>query len=174
MEKTKAQKAFDLAFKYEKELHGCGQSTIKALLDTYNINNDELYKSLSGFAAGGGMEGDGTCGAYLAGVFFLGLKFGRSSHDIGKYPDDPRGSKKNRKLNELIKKLHEKFINEYGNIICENIHRKIYGRPFYIVDDDELKKFENSGAHDRGCTSVCGNAAKWTAEILEEAKRSRR
>jgi len=120
------------------------------------------------------MEGDGTCGAYLAGIFFLGLKLGRNNHDIGKSPDDPRGSKKNRKLNNLIKILHKKFIDKYGSIICEQIHRKIYGRPFYIVDDDELKKFEAAGAHKKGCTSVCANAAKWTVEILEEAEKNKK
>ena len=98
MKKTKAQKAYDLAFKYEKEWRVCAQCTIKALLDVYNIDNNDFFKALSGFGAGGAMEGDGMCGGYLAGVFFLGLEFGRNIYDIGVDPDDPRGSKKNRIL----------------------------------------------------------------------------
>ncbi|MEA2015410.1 MAG: C-GCAxxG-C-C family protein, partial [Actinomycetota bacterium] len=94
-------------------------------------------------------------------------------HDIGKDPDDPRGSKKNRILNPLIKKLHERFMKEYGSIICHQIQRKIYGRPFYIVDKQELEKFEKAGGHNFGCTSVCGNGAKWTVEIFEEAKKTK-
>jgi hypothetical protein len=34
------------------------------------------------------------CGAYPAGVFFLGMEFGRNISDIGVDPDDSRGSKK--------------------------------------------------------------------------------
>ncbi len=170
MKKTKAQKAYDFAYKYENELHVCGQCTIKALLDVYNINNNDFFKGLSGFAAGGAMEGDGICGAYLAGIFFLGLKLGRNICDIGKDPNDPRGSKKNRILNPLIRKLHKRFMDKYGSIICHQIQRKIYGRPFYIVDQQELEKFEKAGGHDWGCTSVCGYGAKWTVEIFEEVK----
>ena len=108
---------------------GCAQCTIKALLDVYKIDNNDFFKALSGFAAGGAKEGDGMCGAYLAGVFFLGFEFGRNIYDIGVDPDDPRGSKKNRVLNPLIKDLHEKFIKEYGSItyhILGNPFSKIY------------------------------------------------
>ncbi|MBN2073032.1 MAG: C_GCAxxG_C_C family protein [Actinobacteria bacterium] len=167
MKKTKMQEAYDLAFEYEKEWKFCSQCTIKALMDVYKIDNDSFFKALSGFAAGGGLEGDGMCGAYLAGIFFLGLKFGRGLSDIGTDPEDPRGSKKNRRLATFVKKLHEKFIEEYGTVTCSQIHRKLYGRPFYIVDPDESKKFEEAGAHTWGCTSVCGNAARWTVEIFD-------
>jgi len=174
MEKTKAQKAYDLAFKYEHEWMGCAQCTIKALLDVYKIDNNDFFKALSGFAAGGAKEGDGMCGAYLAGVFFLGLEFGRNIYDIGVDPNDPRGSKKNRILNPLIKELHEKFIKEYGSITCHQIHRKLYGRPFYLADRQELEKFDLAGGHDWGCTSVCGNGAKWTVEILDKVKKDKK
>ena len=73
----------------------------------------------------------------------------------------------------MIKELHTKFIKEYGSIICQQIHRKLYGRPYYLSDPQEAKKFDIAGGHDWGCTSVCGNAAKWTVEIFDEAKRSK-
>jgi C_GCAxxG_C_C family probable redox protein len=170
MKKTKKQKAYDLAYKYEREWKYCSQCTIKALMDVYKINNDDFFKALSGFGAGGGMEGDGMCGAYLAGIFFLSLKLGREISDIGVDPDDPRASKKNRRLASIIKRLHEKFIKEYGSITCSQIHRKLFGRSFYIPDPDESEKFEEAGAHKWGCTSVCGNAAKWTVEIFNGVK----
>ena len=57
---------------------------------------------------------------------------------------------------------HQKFIEKYGSVICSSIHRKLYGRAFYIADRSELEKFEEAGGHDWGCTGVCGNAARWT------------
>ena len=171
MKKQKAEEAYDLAYKYEKEWRICSQCTIKALMDVYKIDNDDYFKVLSGFGAGSGSEGDGNCGAYVAGIFFLSSEFGRDICDIGVDPDDPRGSKKNRILTPLIKKLHTKFIKEYGSIICNQIHRSLYGRPFYLLDPQEGKKFDLAGGHDWGCTSVCGNSAKWTVEIFDEAKK---
>ncbi len=173
MAKNKAQKAYDLAYKYEKEWSVCSQATIKSLLDVYNIDNNDYFKVLSGFGGGGADQGDGMCGAYLAGVFFLGLHFGRNISDIGVDPDDPRGSKKNRILKPLVIKLHDKFIEKYGTVTCSMIHRKLYGRPFHLLDKDEKQKFELAGGHDWGCTSVCGSAAKWTVEILEEANKNK-
>jgi hypothetical protein len=168
MKKGKAAQAYDLAYKYEKEWKICSQCTIKSILDVYRIENKDIFKSLSGFGAGGAAEGDGMCGAYVAGMIFLGLKLGRDISDIDTDPTDPRGSKKNKVLTPLIKKLRDKFINKYTSIICHQIHRKLYGRPYYLLDRQELDKFDLAGGHDWGCTSVCGNSAKWTVEIYEE------
>ena len=171
MKEVKAQKAYDLAYEYENKWRICGQCTIKGLLDTYGIENSDLFKALSGHGAGVAKEGDGLCGAYVAGTLFLGLEFGRDVSDIGTDPEDPLGRKKNRFLMPLINKLRDRFTDEYNGVICHTIHRKLYGRPYYVADPDEAKKFDQAGAHEWGCTAVCGNAAKWTVEILEEAKK---
>lgn len=170
MSKEKAQKAYELAYKYEGEWRVCSQATIKALLDVYEVEDSRLFKALSGFGAGCGLQGDGLCGAYIAGVTFLGSVLGRDISDIGVDPEDPRASKKYRALNPLIKDLRTRFMDNYSGIVCHQIHRKIYGRPFYLLDPEESKKFEAAGAHDWGCTDVCGNGAKWTVEILEKIK----
>ena len=73
------------------------------------------------------------------------------------------------KTSALIAKLHQRFIDTYGTVTCRQIHTKIMGRPFYFKDPDELRKFDEAGAHTDKCTSVVGNAARWTAEILAEA-----
>ncbi|MBM3707674.1 MAG: C_GCAxxG_C_C family protein [Actinobacteria bacterium] len=168
MEREKTEQAYDLAYKYEKEWRVCSQCTIKSLFDVYEIDNKDIFRALSGFGGGGATQGDGMCGAYVAGMIFLGLKLGRDISDIGADSNDPRGFKKNKALTILLKKLRDKFINEYTSIICHQIHRKLYGRPFYLLDSQELEKFDLAGGHDWGCTSVCGNAAKWTVEIYEE------
>ena len=88
----------------------CSQCTAKALLDAYGIDNKDIFRALSGFGAGGALEGDGLCGAYVGGMIFLGLQLGRDISDIGMDPKDPRSSKKNLVLIPLIKKLRGKFI----------------------------------------------------------------
>jgi hypothetical protein len=123
---------------------------------------------LAGFSAGGACLGDGCCGAYAAGIFFFGLKTGRRIEDVGINPDDPRGSSKNMDNFMLVQKLHDKFIEEFGSVTCHHIHRKLYGRSYNITDSDEKEKFEKAGAHDWGCTNVCGLGAKWTVEIYED------
>lgn len=165
---NKTKKAYELAFKYEKNEKGCSQSTMKALMEVYNVSMPDVYQAMAGFSAGGGCLGDGSCGGYVAGTFFIGTKTGRSLDDIGADPEDPRASAKNKTNFLLVQKLHDKFIEKYGSINCHQIHRKLYGRPFNITDPDEKRKFEEVGAHDWGCTGVCGDAAKWTVEILDE------
>ena len=164
----KAQKAYELGFKYEKEIKGCSQSTIQALMELYDMNDSDVYQSMAGFSAGGAVLGDGICGAYAAGLLLIGMHTGRRLEDLGADPEEPRASSKNYNNFELSKKLHDKFIEEYGTVICHQIHINLYGRPYSITDPDEKRKFEEAGAHDWGCTSVCGNAAKWTVEILED------
>lgn len=162
----KAKKAYELGHKYEKELKGCAQSTILALLETYKITDSDIYRSMAGFSAGGAVMGDGMCGAYAAGLLFFGLHTGRRLEDIGD-PAEPRASSKNEDNYALSRRLHDKFIEEYGTLICHQIHVKLYGRSYNIFDADEMEKFEKAGAHDWGCTSICGKAAQWVTEIYE-------
>ena len=82
--------------------------------------------------------------------------------------DDPEGIRY--KTHELAGKLRQKFIDEYGSIICRNIQTKTMGRPYYLADKQEAKKFHNAGAHDIYCPDVVGKAARWMAEILQDAK----
>lgn len=164
----KAKQAYELGYKYEKEIKGCSQSTIQALMEAYGEENSDVYQSMAGFSAGGAVMGDGICGGYAAGLLFFGLHTGRRLEDIGADRAEPRASSKNYDNFALAKRLHDRFIQEYGTVICHQIHRKLYGRPYSITDPDEKRKFEEAGAHDWGCTSVCGNAAKWTVQIYEE------
>jgi len=164
----KAKRAHSLAYEYEGAWGGCSQCTIRALQVIYGEENDDIFQALGSFAGGGGAEGDGVCGAYAAGSFLIGTRYGRRCEDIGKDPDDPQALKKHEDQFALVKKLHDKFVDKYGSVICHHIHRKLYGRPFYITDPEELEKLDKAGGHDWGCTGVCGDAAQWTVEILED------
>lgn len=164
-------KAFKLAYNYEAKYGACSQATLRALQEVYYGKVDlKDFKAMSGFAAGIGLEGDGVCGGYTAGVFFLSKEHGREIDDLDKDSEDLSANKILFKTFDIIKKLHDKFIEKYGSIVCHQIHRKLYGRPYYIADSDEMRKFDEKGAHDWGCTSVCGEAARFTIEIFEDYK----
>ena len=79
---------------------------------------------------------------------------------------DPDGTRERRF--DLAKKLHDKFIIEYGSVHCRDLQQKIFGQPSYIRDADEFGKLEKAGAHDEKCPAFVGKAASWVAEILME------
>jgi len=153
------KKAYDLAFQYEEKYGGCGQATIAALQDTFEMPNPDVFKSLSGYAGGGATVGDAGCGAYIAGILWLsGLK-GRERDNFA----DPERIRF--ESFATARKLHGKFIDDFGCVICREMQMKLFGRPYYLPDADEMKKFLDAGGHTTHCPDVCGKAARWTAEI---------
>ncbi len=153
------QKAYDLAAAYEEKYGGCGQAVMAALQDAFNMPNDAVFKSLSGYAGGGATVGDGGCGAYVAGILWLSGLRGRERDNFA----DPERVRF--ESFALARKLHKDFLDEYGCIICREMQAKLFGRPYYLPDADEMKKFLDAGGHTTVCPVVCGNAARWTAKI---------
>jgi C_GCAxxG_C_C family probable redox protein len=163
MAKNAAEKAYQLGKKNEKTYMGCSQCVIAALQDAFNIRNDAVFKAASGLAGGGGGSIDGSCGAFSGGIMVLSSLLGREREDFA----DTAGAF--HKSIDLARKLHDRFIQEYGSVICHNIQTKIFGRPYYIEDPDEWEKFEKAGGHEKHCPEVVGKAARWTAELIDEA-----
>ncbi|HUT66367.1 MAG TPA: C-GCAxxG-C-C family protein [Spirochaetota bacterium] len=161
--------AYERAFGYERDYGNCAQATLKALLDLYGEQNETAYRGMGSFAGGGAAEGDGSCGAYVGGLFYIGMKCGRRFSDIGSDPEDSTASKISGKNQELARMLHEKFIEKYGTVVCHQIQRKLFGRVYYTPDEQQYGKFLEAGGHDSACPSVCGDAARWTVEILKGA-----
>ncbi|MGQ9627844.1 MAG: C-GCAxxG-C-C family (seleno)protein [Anaerolineae bacterium] len=158
----KAQKAYRLGFEYEKRYHGCGQCALAAILDALGRREDDLFKSATALCAGIGLLGDGVCGGYAAGAMAIGLYLGRRrDHFDGDREEKYRAF-------EMTRQLHDRFIASYGSVICNEIHKKLFGRTFDLQDSAERELFEEMGAHVDKCTEVVGRAAQWTVEILSE------
>jgi C_GCAxxG_C_C family probable redox protein len=154
-------KAYQLGQEYEQTYKGCSQSAVAAIQDALNIRNDDVFKAATGLAAGGGMCIDGSCGAYAGATMVLSSLLGRERDD---FEDRAEVLFKNF---ALIQKLREKFIQEYGSIACFNIQTRMFGRPYYLADMDDLNRFEEAGGHDeRHCPEVVGKAARWAAELI--------
>lgn len=76
--------------------------------------------------------------------------------------DNWKGSSK------LANKVREKFIEEFGSVICNDVQAHKMGRSFDLWDSEDYKKFEEAGAHEDQCPDVTGKVARWTAEVLLE------
>lgn len=148
-------------FRYEQRYKQCPQATLSAIQDGFGIVGDEVIKAAHIFAGGTARTGRGTCGALAGGLMALASKWGRDrkyfDHGIDRhYPEG------------LAKKLCDRFTQQYGSIICNHVHKKIFGRTFDLWDPKEYEEFEKAGAHKDKCPEVVGVVASWTAEILLE------
>ena len=166
--RKRASDAYERAFSHEKNFGNCAQATLKALCDVYGEPDESAYRGMGSFAGGGAAEGDGSCGAYVGGLFYIGMKYGRKFSDIGKDPADPEVSRAWKENRSIAKKLHDKFIEKYGTVVCHQIQRKLFGRVYYTPDEEQYEKFLAAGGHDTLCPSVSGDAARWTVEAIEE------
>ena len=165
MAETLAEKAYRLGKEYELTYKGCAQCTIAALQDALEVKSDDVFKAATALAAGGGMTADGSCGSYVGAILVLGSLTGRDRENF----KDPEGLRF--RAYKLARVFRERYINEYGSVICRDIQTRVLGRPYYIVDPDEFRKFEEAGAHSpQGCPEVVAKAARWMAEIAVAEK----
>ena len=66
----------------------------------------------------------------------------------------------------LAKQYHHRFIERYGSVTCRDIQMKLFGRPYYLLDNDDYVKFEQAGGHRDKCPNVVGDAAGWLIELM--------
>jgi C_GCAxxG_C_C family probable redox protein len=153
------QKVYDLAYKYEAERGSCPQCVTSAIMETLGIGNPDIVKAADGLAGGTALSSEGTCGALVGGLMAISAVVGRT------YKDFSVGERR-RRVFMYAKRLYEKFVEEYGSIICKDVHMKIFGRTFNLMDKDDYAEFEKMGAHVDKCPLVSGKVARWTAEII--------
>ena len=158
------EKVYNLAFKYEAERGSCPQCVLSALYETLNIGDPKIIQASDSMAGGAALTTEGTCGALVGGLLAIGSVVGRTYEDFST-------GKGNRRVFLYSKKLYDKFIEEYGSPICKDIHKKLFGRAYKLLDPTECKEFEAAGAHVDKCPAVSGNAAKWAAEIVLDIRK---
>lgn len=162
---SKIKAAYEAGYKHEKNYRGCAQCTLAALFDVSEKEEQVLFRAANGFAAGMGLFGDGACGGYSGGILFMGTYAGRRLEHF----DNDKEQKD--KCYEMTKKLHDRFIETYGSVICEEIHKDIFGRAYHLRNSEDKVLFEEAGAHTKDkCTVVVATAAQWITEILIDDK----
>ena len=150
---------YQRAFQYEARLGSCPQCVLAALKETLDVGDDSIFKASQGLAGGTALSSEGTCGALVGGMIAIGSLVGRT------YQEFSEGQKK-RLVFKYTRQLYDRFVMEYGSSLCCGVQKKIFGRSYVLLNKQEYEAFEKAGAHVDKCTSVAGNAAKWTAEII--------
>ena len=169
-----ADRAAEAAYGHSYNGGHCSQSTIRGLMEAHGGADNSIFRAMCAFAGGCGCKSDAGCGAYTAGAYFLGMHFGLNLEDIG--TDDPPLKNRGDDILGMVGKLHERFTERYGSVICERIHRRLFGRPYYLADEEEHLKLKGLIQENKDrdeftwCAHVCRDAARWTVEILEEAQ----
>lgn len=156
------ESVYQSAFDYERNYGYCTQAVIAALDDHFKKIDKEVIKAIHPLAGGGALVGDGTCGALVGAMAAIGCYFGRSKKEFENNSEDWRFSSK------LAKKVREKFVEEFGSVICNDVQKEKFGRSYDLWDSEDNKAFNEAGAHEDKCPDVTGKAAEFTAEILLE------
>lgn len=100
------------ARQYEEHYHGCGQCTLKALLETLGLEDERLFRAAS-FLQGGFPVENRTCGALMAGAMVISLVRGRERLEEGQ-PGTSRG------MREIVR-LTGRFREAFGSTLCSEI-----------------------------------------------------
>jgi C_GCAxxG_C_C family probable redox protein len=152
------EKAYRLGKAYEKKCTGCAQTAIAAIFEALGIWNEDVFKAASGLADGLGLTGDGSCGALVGGSMVIGYLYGRGK-------DEFEDMNRPMKSYAMVKKLHDKYVKNYGTCRCHDVQTKLVGRSFNLWDADELKQAFKSGMMEH-CSDLVGNIARLTTKII--------
>ena len=154
------EKAHDLGVCFEKYSGSCSQCTAAALKEILGFEDVVVRVATS------------SCGGVIGGTIVLDYYLGRPADMVSATQAISQGMADFSRAMEAARSLCERFIRQYGSILCPQIQAKIYGRSFNLQDPTDWKAFEEAGAHTdpTKCMSVVGNAARWTLETLLEMR----
>jgi C_GCAxxG_C_C family probable redox protein len=160
------KEAYELGFSYERDYRSCAQCTVGSIQDALGMRNDFIFKASYGLSGGFANIGDGTCGGYSGGSMMISLFFGRRREFFDGDEENKRCTK------DIVKRLHDIFVDKYGTVICKDIQQKIFGRSYNLRDSSEMARFDAAGGHTDKATTVVGLAAQWAVDlILEEVEK---
>ena len=71
-----AEQAYHTAVQYELDYGCCPQCVLATVQETIGIIDDQTIKASHGLSGGGGLLGQGTCGALTGGLMALSAKRG--------------------------------------------------------------------------------------------------
>ena len=160
-------KAYELGFNFEKNSTSCSQCTVAAIQEILDMD-DVVVRVASSSCGGQTSQLLGTCGALVGGTMVLDYYFGRPLEKMSYKEFVQTNLDAILSAGEVAGLLFNKYIKEYGTIICSHIMMQLFGRLYYVKDKGELEKFEAVGGHSAPdkCSHIVGSAARWVMEIL--------
>ena len=128
------ERAGTLGNEYETTHHGCARCTVAALQDALPFlpADESVYRTACCLNGGATPTKLANCGAFTGAGIIIGWVAGTPRFE------DVSLS------HELIRKVHDRFAEEYGSVLCASIRTSVNAE----------------------CGSVVGKACRWTAEII--------
>jgi C_GCAxxG_C_C family probable redox protein len=164
-------KVYELGVDFERYSGSCSQCTVAALHEILDFE-PVIVKIASSSCGGHAGISSGTCGAVVGATIVLDYYLGRPAELLSATRETPEGQDALHSSMETSRAFSNKFIDEYGFILCPGVQEKIYGRSFNLQDESDWDSFIAAGAHTdpTKCMSVVGNAARWALDMLIEKK----
>jgi len=154
------QEAVDAQLKVDS----CAWSTLYGLSTYFAVPKEMVAASMA--LSGGGASSSGTCGALNSGLLVIGAKnFPPVEEQLN---GDEKTQEKNGAAFAKAFRLRDAFLAEYGCLLCRDVHKRLYGRSFNLLDEKEREEFLNLPGHREKCAEVVAFATRKTAEILLE------
>jgi len=153
---TLADQAYEKALKYELDYGCCPQCVLAAVQETVGVIDDSVIKASHGLSGGGGLSGQGACGALTGGLVALSAKRGRDRDKL----DKGRFINNFKKGQELV----ERFRAEFGGITCEELQHQFTGRTYDMWNAEEYKAFDEARGHK--CAKATATVTKWVVEMM--------
>ncbi len=151
-----AEEAYQKALQYELDYGCCPQCVLATVQETVGVIDDSTIKASHGLSGGGGLMGQGACGALTGGLMALSAKRGRDRDKL----DKGRFISNFKKGRELV----ERFRAEFGGVTCEELQQQFTGRTYDMWNEDEYKAFD--AARGNKCAHATGTVTKWLIEML--------
>ena len=153
---TLADEAYRKATQYELDYGCCPQCVLATVQETVGIVDDQTVKASHGLSGGGGLLGEGICGALTGGLLALSAKFGRDRDKLDK----------GRYINNFMKarELTERFRAEFGGVTCRELQQRFTGRTYDMWNAAEYQAFDK--ARGKQCAHATGTVTRWVVEIL--------
>lgn len=151
-----AEQAYHKAMQYELDYGCCPQCVLATVQETVGYVDDNTIKASHGLSGGGGLMGQGACGALTGGLMAISAKYGRERDKL----DSGRGINNFKKSKDLV----ERFKQEFGGITCEDLQKQFTGRTYDMWKADEYKAFND--ARGTKCAHATALVTKWVVEIL--------
>ena len=154
--KALGEQAYDKALQYELDYGCCPQCVLATVQETVGIIDDQTVKASHGLSGGGGLVGEGICGALSGGLLALSAKFGRDRDklDKGRYINNFKKAKE----------LTERFREEFGGLTCKELQQQFTGRTYDMLNAGEYQAFDT--ARGKQCAHATGTVTKWVVEML--------
>jgi C_GCAxxG_C_C family probable redox protein len=142
-----------------EKCHNCAQTAFYVLSEQFGLGGDDVLKALTPLP--GIAERGETCGAITGSLMAMGLIYGSDQLDDW---ETYRNSLV--PTNDFV----NQFEMELGSTLCRKIQDRAFGKSFNLMDPEDLKQFQRSGATTR-CSRVVQKATRIAANIiLDHAK----